>query len=222
MRITSCLPALALAIKVSCLPAAEVVTDAPEEGFRIVVDDNIPSQLVEPEWEVQVFPDKEPRRFKGSIEQVYKEVLDLNPSYEEDNPPVNVTLGADGTELSKRAPSGDPNCLGSGRGANMLRLQEGVFYLDRLNAWIDLAPRRCSRVSCSFNAGIAICNDRHDLTWSLHTSLIISYVQRISRSCSYFGVDVAGQQFDTGGFNVIAAKMNCNAGSGWDVSIPPP
>ncbi|CAJ0552465.1 Ff.00g064440.m01.CDS01 [Fusarium sp. VM40] len=222
MRITSCLPLLALATKVACLPYKQDVTGSPSEGSRIITDDNdLPFQGDEPLWEVQVSDDEEPKYFSGSVEEAYKKVLDLNPDYGKDRPVVNVTLGPDDKELNKRDVQGNPVCWDNRR-VNMLRMQEEVFRLDRMNAYLNIAPRRCSRIGCSWNAGIAICNDRNDLTWSLHTSLIISYVSRISNSCSYQGVSMGGQQFDTGGFNVIAANMNCGATASWAVGTNPP
>ncbi|RSL48976.1 hypothetical protein CEP54_012659 [Fusarium duplospermum] len=218
MRITNCLPVLALATKVACAPPKQT----PSEGSRIIADDkDLPFQLDEPLWEVQVSDDEKPKYFSGSVEKVYEEVLELNPDYGKDGPAVNVTLGADDQELDKRAVQGDPVCWNSRR-ANLLRMQEEVFRLDRMNAWLNIAPRRCSRIGCAYNAGIAICNDRHDITWSLHTSLITSYVTRISRTCTYQGVAMGGQQFDTGGFNVIGANMNCGATASWAVGTNTP
>ncbi|KAM0284875.1 hypothetical protein ACHAQH_001796 [Verticillium albo-atrum] len=179
-----------------------------------------PYPLVDAEWDIEVFPGAEAKHFVGTIETVTEEILTLNPKFLEDfESKTTVTEDA----LGKRDPSGGPVCFDHTQGANMLRFQEGTFYLDRLNRYLDIAPRRCSRVSCSFNAGIAICNDSPSTTWSLHTSIIVSYVQRISRECSHFsGSSMAGQQFDTGGWNVIAVNMNCNANSGWNVGIWPP
>lgn len=84
--------------------------------------------------------------------------MNLNPDYGKDGPVVNVTLGADDQDLDKRDVQGDPVCWNNRR-ANLLRMQEEVFRLDRMNAWLNIAPRRCSRIGCSWNAGIAICND---------------------------------------------------------------
>jgi hypothetical protein len=50
-------------------------------------------------------------------------------------------------------------CHGHLNGAHLGRFQDGAFYLERINAYLNIAPRLCARISCSYSAGIAICND---------------------------------------------------------------
>ncbi|KAI9155021.1 hypothetical protein HJFPF1_07584 [Paramyrothecium foliicola] len=182
-----------------------------------------------PEWKIQVFPGSELQTFHGSLESVYKEVLALNPSHVEDfkdfvpdakstgTDEIEALIERDMQRLSKRDPSGDPVCWMNDL-ASLGRFQDGTIYLTRMNAWLSVQPRQCSRISCSWSAGIAICNDNWDVVWSLHTSLIVHYVNLISRKCSFWGDSMmGGQQFDQAGFNVLAVNIDCNSNPIWPV-----
>ncbi|KAH7329598.1 hypothetical protein B0I35DRAFT_474177 [Stachybotrys elegans] len=222
MKHFTCLVPLALVATVTSMPAAfEALTvsnlDVSELSFPVEAAD--PS-LEGTYWEVQVHPDEEPQRFTGSIEEVYHEVLELNPNYVADFA-MNATL--EEPKIQKRARSGPPVCHLNNY-ANTIPFQEGYVYLRRMNAYLHIQPRLCGRVSCSHSAGIGICNDRHDVTWAIHSSLIAEYTGvDIANSCSaYRGTIMGGQQFDDGGWNVIAVRMNCGAPTNWGVGSWPP
>ncbi|SPJ74481.1 uncharacterized protein FTOL_04212 [Fusarium torulosum] len=126
--------------------------------------------------------------------------------------------------LDKRAFSGSPVCHFAYRN-HLAHFNNGIAEVRRLNRVIAFAPRFCVRVACNNNAGIAVCNDNPHRVINLHSNTIYDYYVRIAEghgNCIHFGSGLAGQQFDTDGWNVIAIKMNCNAPSVWTVDQWPP
>ncbi|KAM0272287.1 hypothetical protein ACHAQH_008712 [Verticillium albo-atrum] len=134
--------------------------------------------------------------------------------------PVYSENGADveNMGLSKRDPAGGPVCFDINHmGGHIVRLAYVMGNLRNQNGDHRVNRRKCRRLGCDGGVGIAICNDRHDLDWIIHVSLIEDYVLRIRRSCHRLDLSVAGQQFSTGGFNVIASRMSCSHGGEWNV-----
>ncbi|KUJ16077.1 uncharacterized protein LY89DRAFT_783297 [Mollisia scopiformis] len=95
-------------------------------------------------------------------------------------------------------------------GAIQVIIEDGIDYLNHVQARCGVGARSCVRVSCSWNAGIYLCNDNY---YGIFPSCpyIGSYAQDISNVCWGFsrGMEVCcGQEFDTDSYNVIVRYAN--------------
>ncbi|RFN45018.1 hypothetical protein FIE12Z_10746 [Fusarium flagelliforme] len=127
------------------------------------------------------------------------------------------------TALDKRAFAGPPVCHFAYRN-HLAHFNNAVGEIRRMNRVIAFAPRLCVRAACVNNAGIAVCNDSNRIV-NLHSNTVFDYYVRIAEGpgdCIHFGSGLAGQQFDTDGWNVIAIKMDCAGPSVWPVEQWPP
>ena len=124
--------------------------------------------LYVPEWEVEVFPGGDLRRFSGTVEEVHAQLLELNPNWDTDYPGgnnVDSTAAADDelTSLAKRTDFGGSQyfCRGRWAEADYMRVNEGIRYLRRIGGrpTNGAGPGNCGRVSCSYDAAIYWCND---------------------------------------------------------------
>ena len=110
-----------------------------------------------PEWEVEVFPGQPTIKLSGTVQEVHRKLLELNPDWETDYP-ANITS----PKLEKRNfDSAGYFCGGRWAYCHIDPIDVGIEYLRRLRSLPGLGPGpgRCSRVSCSYNAGIYWCND---------------------------------------------------------------
>ncbi|KAF8864871.1 hypothetical protein BDZ45DRAFT_581397, partial [Acephala macrosclerotiorum] len=95
-------------------------------------------------------------------------------------------------------------------GAAVSTIEDGIYYLQHVNALCNVGKRSCVRISCSYDAGIYLCNDQnwYDITPSC--VYIASYAQDLINSCpsrlwngKRWYDAVCGQEFDTDNYNVI-------------------
>ncbi|KAF3274581.1 hypothetical protein TWF970_007842 [Orbilia oligospora] len=110
----------------------------------------------------------------GTVEVIFRKLHEMNPKYDPWEFPdyqekmarqglsKNSTLEARSDKLEKR---GRTKCNVSGKevGNYITQCAEGVRYLRQLNGYCG-APKGyagCSRVSCSHNCGIFLCNDNN-------------------------------------------------------------
>ncbi|KAJ4250994.1 hypothetical protein NW762_011644 [Fusarium torreyae] len=128
-----------------------------------------------PEWEVEVTPGGPKTILHGTVEEVHKKLVKLNPNWDEEF--FNTTaselseLGS-GFELFTRDFQDIPDfakdwdaprsyCGGPWGEASVERILDGIGYLER---WPGKpkngpGPGNCGRVSCSWNSAIWWCND---------------------------------------------------------------
>jgi hypothetical protein len=99
--------------------------------------------------------------------------------------------------------------------AYMPDIQAGVVYLDNLNTRINIGPTSCSRISCSWNGAIYLCNDN---PYSIQPAspYLASYAQDLINICTTGSDDhypdykrTGGQEFDTDGYNIIVREDSC-------------
>lgn len=117
-----------------------------------------------PTWELEIAPNRV-ETFEGTIEEAVAQAIALEPSFEKTffEAADEAVAAADATEskrsLSPRAAlcynrSDWQQCSASAIEAGV-RYLRGVSGKPRLGA----GPGACSRVSCSYNSAIFICND---------------------------------------------------------------
>lgn len=122
-----------------------------------------------PEWEVEVTPGGDKVVLRGTVEEVYAQLLERNPNWDIDFPPSAEDLserdlsGEGFTPIEKRTNFAGSKYFCNGRWPTTARARivEGIAYLRRVGGKPRLraGPGRCSRVSCSWNAAIYWCND---------------------------------------------------------------
>ncbi|CZR56164.1 uncharacterized protein PAC_06052 [Phialocephala subalpina] len=92
------------------------------------------------------------------------------------------------------------------------RIQEGVQYLDHVQALCGVGPRSCVRVSCSWRSAIYLCND-NDYGITPNCGYIGSYASDLINQCVLYNPIgqgyVCGQEFDTDRYNVIVREDSC-------------
>lgn len=117
----------------------------------------IPGARVVPLFlDTQAFPDGPTLTLNGTIQEMRRQLLEINPNYDTD---FNHT-----TTVEKRT-----NFFGAQLQCGELRwgavknkgYEEGVRYLRRLRGIPHMGPGpgACSRVSCSWSTGMWMCND---------------------------------------------------------------
>ncbi|TLD09468.1 hypothetical protein PspLS_12016 [Pyricularia sp. CBS 133598] len=156
------LPLAAIGIQGAALglPSGEL-QDLPvlPEGFKIV----------ETQWNVDIRPG-EKIILNGTIESVYAQLLELNPNYETDNAEQiaarlsqlkQETAALKNNQLARRDHT-ECGHAGSTAPVPASAVWDGVQYLWRVGGEAWIGPGECSRVSCSWTAGIGWCSYRNE------------------------------------------------------------
>ncbi|EGD84880.1 hypothetical protein H112_08597 [Trichophyton rubrum D6] len=148
---------------------------------------------------------------EGTIQEIFHQILKLNPSYKpEDFPDAPHSPRKVSSKLEKRIP-GDIICDPSGtKRAWRKHIEEGVAYLKRAPqaSLCRVRNRSCSRISCSWDSGIFLCNDR-DSWFEEFCPLLGNYADEILRGCQQSRTKVAGQKFDPQNYNVLVKFDKC-------------
>ncbi|KAI1177335.1 hypothetical protein F4777DRAFT_212935 [Nemania sp. FL0916] len=100
-----------------------------------------------------------------------------------------------------------------GDGANPSRIEDGVNYLHKiaLDAICNIAPKTCSRVSCSWKSGIWLCNDIDD-TVGVICNTLGDYAAKVLSECTINDSvpRVSGtDRNDERGYSVKVGHANC-------------
>jgi hypothetical protein len=99
---------------------------------------------------------------KGTIQEVYTHLKTLNPNFENEYPPVNVTTPSNrsGT-LAKRYDVSSHFCEGRWVTTESSFIRHGISYLNGVRGQPrnGPGPSNCGRVSCSYDSAIWWCND---------------------------------------------------------------
>ncbi|KAH7356452.1 hypothetical protein BKA65DRAFT_494730 [Rhexocercosporidium sp. MPI-PUGE-AT-0058] len=156
----------------------------------------------------------------GTVEQILAQLASENPHVDFSNPfTTGVTTGVvEDSHISKRVHS-DVNCIPvlgqTWKPAKMSAIEDGINFLNHVQAMCRVASHSCARVSCSFNSGIHLCNNND---YSLVKSCvdIATYAQAISDKCRYWITylnigETGGQAWDTENFNICVYSERCAA-----------
>ncbi|PHH88399.1 hypothetical protein CDD83_7596 [Cordyceps sp. RAO-2017] len=126
---------------------------APIDGYEVFI----------PQWEVEVAPGGRTTKLNGTVQQVYRELLLMNPRYDEDfavrkpaRSAANATSSTQGTDWNL----GSSIC-GRWQPTSVQHVREGIGYLRKVRGQpgSEPGPSRCGRVSCAYNSAIWWCND---------------------------------------------------------------
>ncbi|KAL5338580.1 hypothetical protein BJX70DRAFT_194892 [Aspergillus crustosus] len=118
-------------------------------------------------WNVKAHPDGPEVTLTGTVEEVYSQLVSMNPSYDEDWASVNATAPAIlndddlklGSQFTHYNEKDSLTCDFHPR-AHVKTIQKGITYLRKVHGTPTMGPgpNACGRVSCSYNAAIFWCN----------------------------------------------------------------
>lgn len=111
-----------------------------------------------PEWEVEVSPGGPTVILKGTIEEIRKELLKLNPTWDTD-----YLKPKPSPKLARRFDFSRDKyvCRGRWPQCSADSIQDGINYLRGVSGQPTNGPGpgNCGRVSCSYDSAIWWCND---------------------------------------------------------------
>ncbi|KAK6515793.1 hypothetical protein TWF281_004383 [Arthrobotrys megalospora] len=154
-------------------------------------------------------------RLEGTAQEIFEQIKAINPNWEA---PAPTKVTRDETpSVVKRYFKGRPTCdLVSGGWARNVPLHEEVIpYLERLGTTqCGARARTCSRVSCTQDSAVELCNDRTTEV-RMDCGRIGAAAREIMVDCRKNGGPawltwiVKGQWFDTTGYNVVVRGASC-------------
>ena len=168
------------------------------------------------------FPGGPDITFTGSPEDFYKKVTALNPSYDSDfAADIAAEASASDEDLTESAHHHAAFCFHDNY-AHTDAIRSGIHYLKSLHARCGSVRNFCTRVSCSYNSGIYLCNDvRSENVLHLPFSRLLTLTQqtfhKIAPHCGFIaklsshGLDVCAN-----GNNV---QTHIRSGDSWRVWI---
>ena len=118
-----------------------------------------------------VFKDGPNITFTGTPEAFYNKVHELNPNYDTDFQDVIAAQGSEDELEGVDATAAKTFCYHDDY-ASTQPIKNGIKYLNSLSASCGSIRRFCTRVSCSYDSGIYLCNN---------VSAPISFSQRVSK-----------------------------------------
>ncbi|KAM0376574.1 hypothetical protein ACHAPY_007119 [Fusarium culmorum] len=195
-----------------------------------ILDDSVFENAGTPTWKIAVVEGEPPVEFKGTIQDVMKQLKVDYPEYareaqkkidaaieaeeqEADAPPTPEALAL--AALQKR----DHNICFNFPVARERPINDGIQYLRGIAGGLTVraGPRACDRISCSSNAGIFICNDNPHPFWIPSWDNVANAAKACNNECRRFCFDcglqtgwwTSGQRFHDGNFNVILRESSC-------------
>ncbi|MCJ1471172.1 hypothetical protein MMC07_009820 [Pseudocyphellaria aurata] len=140
------------------------------------------------------------------LQEIHKQILEKNPSFNPDDwsvPKLHGRASFDSSGDALNVLERRKLFCDVGDFCSTKHIMEGIDYLNKLpgGCHVGWGSVKCTRVSCSYHAGITLCNDNfHDI--SPKCTRLARMAQDVVDSCQE-GTKVRGQQFDKNKFNVI-------------------
>ncbi|OLN91678.1 hypothetical protein CCHL11_06602 [Colletotrichum chlorophyti] len=185
---------------------ANVPLKAPIPGYSVFI----------PEWEVQATPGGDNVTIKGTVEDVFDELHNINPDYAKAFG-INFAekAGPSARELEKRANFTDRPfiCDNFGR-AHVDAGWDGIKYLRKVKGKpkASAGPAMCGRVSCSWKTAIWWCNDDDKPKTLESFSDIADGAEKVWSECTdteFHFWFASGQAFHKDNWNVIVGYEYC-------------
>ncbi|POR38578.1 Uncharacterized protein TPAR_01207 [Tolypocladium paradoxum] len=157
------------------------------------------------EWDLPAFIDGPILTLNGTAEDVHKQLLEINPNYNEDF----KMFERRSTDIEKRIDWSDTKVICSpelfGK-CSMYKMWDGVNYLYSLPGQPrnGPGPGACGRVSCSGNTAILWCNDETEPKRLGSWAWIAQGAERVWGQCGD-----CGQAFQAANWNVIVKDARC-------------
>jgi hypothetical protein len=170
-------------------------------------------------WQVQSHPGKPHITLNGTVEEVYSQLLEINPNYEtdfgtidqrverlkRDDYPVEVTTPRD---LTKR----DNTVCWNFQATIVWPINSGITYLRGVpgQPTNGPGPGNCGRVSCSYESAIWWCNDNPTPKTLPSFNTIADAAQTILNDCiTWKSIGISGQRFHDDKWNAVVTGDNC-------------
>ncbi|KAM6536093.1 Hypothetical protein NCS54_00473500 [Fusarium falciforme] len=129
-------------------------------------------EIVPVKWELELKPGGEVVHLTGTVEEVYPQLLDLNPTYDQDWAGHDDETDDKGFVNPEKRESDNPASVLWKRStflssnikcnthtwASCYYIRKGIEYLRKVKGKPVNDPGKCGRVSCSYNSGIYWCN----------------------------------------------------------------
>ncbi|KAF4615549.1 hypothetical protein G7Y89_g15311 [Cudoniella acicularis] len=93
-------------------------------------------------------------------------------------------------------------------------INDGIDYLNTVDAFCNCGGQSCVRISCSWNSAIYLCNDNDDEIWNA-CDYMATFAQDIVDQCTttypppVWTTRSGGQEFDSNNFNIIVRDDSC-------------
>ncbi|CEJ87469.1 hypothetical protein VHEMI04425 [[Torrubiella] hemipterigena] len=167
-------------------------------------------------WEVEAFKDGPTLKLEGTIQEVHKQLVEINHNYDTD---FNLGAASDkaARDLSKRTDFSHSHTIcGNFPGTTVDHLGQGISYLRGVGGRPSMGGRgTCGRVSCSYNTAIWWCNDDAGVKTLASFGSIADGAQWVWNKCAgrldkgLAQGQVSGQAFHPTNWNVIVRKDKC-------------
>ncbi|KAF2745245.1 hypothetical protein M011DRAFT_527749 [Sporormia fimetaria CBS 119925] len=120
-------------------------------------------ELVDLEWDIEVSPGQH-EILTGTVEEVIAKATSLSPNFMATMATIDEDAALSPADADTTASRDTLVCL-KWELANMHTIQEGIQYLRSLRnkPRLPAGPKKCSRVSGSYNSAIFFCNDNNHL-----------------------------------------------------------
>ncbi|KAL0929824.1 uncharacterized protein CTRU02_215254 [Colletotrichum truncatum] len=170
-------------------------------------------------WEVQAFPDGPTLTLGGTVEQIYKRLVEINPNFDADWGVGDPKVADDAAALKRRTDFTGSSFLCGGKWprTGVGDASKGIDYLYTVpeKSRNGAGPGNCGKVSCSGSEGqgasIYWCNDDTQPKELASFGSIADGALFLYRSCKTSGLFpmVSGQVFHKTNCNVIIANSYC-------------
>ncbi|KAL4972763.1 hypothetical protein BDW66DRAFT_154406 [Aspergillus desertorum] len=160
----------------------------------------------ETSFKIVPYPGADTIILNGTMQEVYTQVLKINPNYEKDWSFVNNS--PPGLEPRSQTP---PllNCSGNYGDADGDQIRAGIKYLRKFKLPPGLKGESCRVVSCSWNSAIRWCNDRPTLRILPSFDNIADGAQVILDWCQKNWKDVGGVLDHYDDWRVFVDRGDC-------------
>ncbi|KAH7180056.1 uncharacterized protein B0J16DRAFT_387884 [Fusarium flagelliforme] len=184
-----------------------------------------------PTWKIAVVDGEDPVEFKGTVQDVMKQLKVDYPEYaRKAQEEIEASIKAEDESGANEPPSPeaqaldrlqrrDSNICWNFPAAREKPIRIGINYLRGIRGPLTVraGPGACDRVSCSDDAAIFICNDNRTPfripTWDHVANAAAACNNECREFCFGCGIDTAwytaGQRFHDANFNVIVRKHGC-------------
>ncbi|KGO38353.1 hypothetical protein PEX1_068910 [Penicillium expansum] len=162
-------------------------------------------------WEVETKPGGPKVILNGTVQEIYAELININPTYDLDFAAMPaqaiVDTNNETSHLHKRL---DVTCNNYDQAISS-RIKEGIRYLRGVNGKPSNGPGpgNCGRVSCSYNSAIWWCNDNTSPKTLGGFNNIADSAQVIINQCGPTEVYVSGEENHGDKWRGIVRRSPC-------------
>ncbi|KAJ0120861.1 hypothetical protein J7T55_015596 [Diaporthe amygdali] len=190
-------------------------------GEIVHIEPPLPGYSVEVlQWEVLVSLDGQTATLNGTVQQIYQQLLKINPEYAAEIGMIKKGFTSSLTDTRRSLGVSEVQdtwtVCGHFDPARASAIWEGIDYLYTIDGkpGSKPGPRMCGQVSCSYDSAIWWCNDNNTTKILPSYSDIAYSAKYIAGNCTYWSEEhleeqVSGQQFHSDNWNTIVRSAVC-------------